>query len=109
MWPPDNWAVKWILQENHAGCGKVLFTGAGSTSLLVPPSLLYECKSLLIISLDIYKTLFLIFTTASGCLLSPARLLFKVFQTDPDMASLPKEDAQFASIFIRGQAQMDFY
>jgi len=99
MWPPDNWVVKWTLQEEQAGCGKVLFTGAWSTSLRAPPSLLCECKLLLIISLDIYKALCLIFTTASGCLLSPARLLFRVFQTDPDMASLPKEDAQFTFIF----------
>lgn len=84
--------------------GKVLFAYAWSA-----PSLLYGCKLLLIISLDIYKALCLIFSTASGCLRSPARLPFKVFRIDPDMACLPKEDAGFTSIFMRGRAEMDFY
>lgn len=83
--------------------GKVLFAYAWSA-----PSLPDGCKLLLIISLDIYQALRLIFTTASGCLRSPARLPFNVFQTDPDKTCLPKEDAGFTSIFMRGRAEMDF-
>lgn len=100
MWSLDNWVVKWILQGD--GLGQVLFTHAWSAWHHVPPPpFLYGCKLLLIISLDIYKALCFIFTTASGCLQSPARLSFKVFQTNADTACLPMEDAEFNHLHAR--------
>lgn len=84
------------------------WTGAGSLytcleclASCAPPPFLYGCKLLLIISLDIYKALCFIFTTASGCLQSPARLSFKVFQTNADTACLPMEDAEFNHLHAR--------